>query len=579
MLSHPTPAQSREARGRAPRLDAVADEAGEANREPLETISQPPPPPTPMQPEVFDDFVLVEKLGYGGMADVFLAISMGAYGFRKLFAVKRLHAHVEADPTSVAMFEREALLASRLHHANVVQTHKVGNFQGRHFLAMEYLDGQPLSRVLRELRGAGRLLAVHLATRIAADALEGLHYAHELTDYDGRWLNLVHRDVSPHNIFITMDGHVRVLDFGIAKASVDSELTQDGLIKGKLSYIAPEQLMGEAVDRRADVWSLAVTLWECLAGRKLIRGASDVDALRASLIDPLPKLSEIAPHVPAELVAIVEKALGRQPSDRYENALEFKLALDEWLASESVTGTRVTLSSLMRTLFTNVVMQRRLTLCAALDKLDLTCAEAAQARTSAAGAGIAPAAPVVEKSAPRSIVAAAGLLLLCAFGFNAAMNEAPSQASIASFGSSASAPVEEVASAKEGTPTAEAPKPEVRPAASDKPATNAAEAVKAPEPAPAQPSARARSSKRAAPTAEPKVAEIAPKLPGRVRLESTPYAVVSEGDRRLGITPIDVELSAGEHVLKLRNPEQGLETTYRVTVPEGAEIQRKIALD
>jgi serine/threonine-protein kinase len=284
---------------------------------------------SPVPVERFDEYVVVARLGRGGMAEVILGLSQGPQGFRKLTAIKRLHAHGEQDPELVRMFLHEAAVSALLEHPNVVQTYKVGENKGRNFMAMEYLEGQPFSRALPRLRGAGNGLDLVLAARIAADALAGLAYIHDASSYDGTPLGLVHRDVSPQNLFITYDGQVKLLDFGIAKVTsvMTAEETRPGRVKGKLGYIAPEQASGQG-DRRADIWSVGVVLWEALVGRRLFQGESEVETLRAMLSEEIPALRSLRPDVPAALEQIVTRALRRERAQRYASAAEMKAALD-----------------------------------------------------------------------------------------------------------------------------------------------------------------------------------------------------------------------------------------------------------
>src|SRR5262245_17105669 len=213
----------------------------------------------------------IAELGQGGMADVLLAMMQGAAGFRKLVVLKRLRPNLADDAELLAMFSDEARLAARLNHPNVVQTYEVGYDAGRHFIAMEWLDGQPLHRLLKAAWAYDALpLDVHLF--ILCEALRGLHYAHELQDFDGTRLEVVHRDVSPQNVFLTYEGQVKLVDFGVAKAHARSTDTQVGVVKGKVAYMAPEQALGCPVDRRADVFSVGVMLWEAVARRRLWRG-------------------------------------------------------------------------------------------------------------------------------------------------------------------------------------------------------------------------------------------------------------------------------------------------------------------
>src|SRR5262245_49429219 len=199
---------------------------------------------------------IVALLGQGGMASVYLSVVPGPAGVNKLLVVKILREELSQDAEFLAMFLNEARLATRLNHANVVQTYEVGFADARHFLAMDYLDGQPLHAVLRKASRTGMPLDVHV--RILADTLAGLHYAHTLADFDGTPLRVVHRDVSPQNVFVTYDGRVLVVDFGIAKATGAASNTQSGVFKGKLSYVAPEQAAGDAVDARADLFAVGV---------------------------------------------------------------------------------------------------------------------------------------------------------------------------------------------------------------------------------------------------------------------------------------------------------------------------------
>ncbi|HWL86171.1 MAG TPA: serine/threonine-protein kinase, partial [Polyangiaceae bacterium] len=205
----------------------------------------------------FGKYTFIATLGRGGMADVYLALQSGPVGFRKLVVVKKLRADVDVteEDTYRAMLLDEARLAARLRHPHVVQTLEVGIHDGEHFMAMEYLEGQPLGRVATAAHRAGKPMEPSLVVQIVMDVLSGLHYAHELRDFDGTPLGIVHRDVSPQNVFVTYDGQVKVVDFGIAKAAGAAGTTQNGVFKGKLAYVAPEQASGDPVDARADVFA------------------------------------------------------------------------------------------------------------------------------------------------------------------------------------------------------------------------------------------------------------------------------------------------------------------------------------
>jgi serine/threonine-protein kinase len=273
---------------------------------------------------------LIAELGHGGMAEVFLAVVRGPAGFNKLVVIKQIRPQLAEDPEFLGMFLDEARLAARLSHPNVVQTNEVGQEGERYFIAMEYLEGQPLNRVIHRLQKNGGLpLPMHI--KILCDALAGLQHAHELTDYDGTALSVVHRDVTPHNIFVTYDGMVKVVDFGIAKALNSSSETRTGVLKGKVAYMAPEQARGERVDRRADLFSVGVMLWEAATGKRLWKGVPDITILQRLLSGEVPTPRSIKPDVPEKLEAIILKALSHQREDRYETAAELLFALEAYL--------------------------------------------------------------------------------------------------------------------------------------------------------------------------------------------------------------------------------------------------------
>src|SRR4051794_19400998 len=255
------------------------------------------------------------------MAEVYLAVVRGPAGFNKLVVIKQIRPQLADDPEFLGMFLDEARLAARLSHPNVVQTNEVGQEGNRYFIAMEYLEGQALNRLAYRLqKGDGFSLSMHV--KVLIDALGGLHHAHELVDYNGSPLGVVHRDVTPHNVFVTYDGHVKVVDFGIAKALNSSVETRTGVLKGKISYMAPEQAQGERVDRRADIFSVGVMLWEAATGKRLWKGVPDIPILQRLLSGEIPKPRTVRPEVPERLEAIIMKALAHRREDRYANAVD-----------------------------------------------------------------------------------------------------------------------------------------------------------------------------------------------------------------------------------------------------------------
>ncbi|WP_437610414.1 serine/threonine-protein kinase [Sorangium sp. So ce834] len=283
----------------------------------------------PSDPQGWRKYRPIAEIGRGGMADVCLAVARGPAGFNKLVVLKRARAELCEDAEILAMFLDEARLAARLNHPNVVQTYEVGEDGERLFIAMEYLDGQPLSQ-LRARVGLTDL-SLPVQVRILTDALAGLHYAHELRDFDGTPIHVVHRDASPQNIFVTYDGVIKVVDFGIAKAADSLSETRAGMLKGKVAYMSPEQSRGERVDRRSDVFSVGVILWEAIARRRMWKGYNDLAILGRLGLGELPDLRVAAPDVDPELERICRKALAHAPGDRYATAAELHAELERWL--------------------------------------------------------------------------------------------------------------------------------------------------------------------------------------------------------------------------------------------------------
>lgn len=281
--------------------------------------------------ELDEKYRILALLGEGGTARVWLAMSEGPSGFSKLVVLKTIRRELLNDQAVVGMFLDEARIAARLNHPNVAQTNQVLEVRGHPVLVMEYLDGVPFSAVLERQR-EGNELALAMLLRVVSDALSGLQAAHELQDFDGSDLGVVHRDASPQNLFITFTGQVKVLDFGIAQLA-SSGFTETGVIKGKLRYIAPEQLEGERVDRRADLYSMGVVLWEVATARRMWEGLREPTILKRLTNHDLPRPQDINPAVDDRLAAIIEKSLSKNPNDRYATALEFQSALDSYLAT------------------------------------------------------------------------------------------------------------------------------------------------------------------------------------------------------------------------------------------------------
>jgi serine/threonine protein kinase len=302
----------------------------------------------------FGKYQLFASLGRGGMADVFLSVARGQMGFNKLAVIKRLRQALAEETAFRNMFLDEARLAARLNHPNIVHTYEVGEQNGVYFIAMEYLEGQSLNKVLKESLRRKELIEPEVSVRIISDALAGLGYAHELRDYDGRPLSIIHRDVSPHNIFVTYDGHTKLVDFGIAKAALSSTETEVGVLKGKVAYMSPEQAMGQRIDARSDLFAMGIVLWEMIAQQRLMTGESAANTLHKLMNEPIPRLSTVLPNVDPTLEMLVARALEKDPDARFQSAAEMRAALESWLLAQPRVVRQEDVSLRMLSLFGGV---------------------------------------------------------------------------------------------------------------------------------------------------------------------------------------------------------------------------------
>lgn len=278
-------------------------------------------------PKVIGRYALFGELASGGMATVHLGRLLGPVGFSRTVAIKRMHEQFAMDPEFVAMFLDEARLAARIRHPNVVQTLDVVAANGEVFLVLDLVHGEALARLLRECAASGQLIDVKIVSAIIAGALHGLHAAHEATGEDGRPLGIVHRDISPQNILVGIDGVARVLDFGIAKATTRMQSLTTDTIKGKTSYMAPEQLSRGTVTRRTDVFASGIVLWEALTARRLFAGNNPVTVAQRVLNERIQRPSEVRAGLDPAIDEIVLRALERDPERRYPTAREMALDL------------------------------------------------------------------------------------------------------------------------------------------------------------------------------------------------------------------------------------------------------------
>ncbi|NPC86997.1 protein kinase, partial [Pyxidicoccus fallax] len=311
-----------------------------------------------MNPQSFGKYQLLKKLATGGMAEVWLARQMGIEGFQKNLVVKRILPHLAEDREFVEMFRNEALIAARFNHPNIAQVYEFGEANGTYYIAMEFIHGEDLGRVMRKAASTGQWIARPLAIRIVAAACEGLHYAHSRTDDAGRPLRVVHRDISPQNILISFDGSVKLVDFGIAKAADQASLTKSGAIKGKFAYMAPEQAAGKPLDGRADIFAIGLVLYELLTGHRPLKRDSELATLQAAMECAIDPPSQVA-DVPEDMDPVVMRAIAKNADDRYRDARQFQMALEEILVGQRWVAGSVQISELMETLFADRLAEEK----------------------------------------------------------------------------------------------------------------------------------------------------------------------------------------------------------------------------
>ncbi|MGE0788184.1 MAG: serine/threonine-protein kinase [Sandaracinaceae bacterium] len=313
------------------------------------------------------------RLASGGMAEIYLARLKGPAGFNRIVVIKQVLPHLARRARFRDMFLDEARLVASLHHPNIVQVHELGQEGDELYLVMEYLDGEPLSRVIGSLARQKRTIDFALAAHLVARACHGLHAAHEHVDEDGNALCLVHRDVSPQNLFITYDGAVKVLDFGIAKAENRTSMTATGEVKGKHAYMSPEQCLAEPVDRRTDVFALGTVLWEMTTGKRLFHRDNELLVFKAIVEQPVIHPSQVVDGYPPELERIVLRALEKDREARYPTAAAMRqelLVLAQELAPGRVLEDE--LGALMRELFPTRIEEKRVLLRKAAEGVEIS---------------------------------------------------------------------------------------------------------------------------------------------------------------------------------------------------------------
>jgi serine/threonine-protein kinase len=304
-------------------------------------------------------YILLGRLGAGGMGKIYLAHAPGPAGIEKLLVVKRLHSHLTGDPVLVTSFLDEARLSMALNHPNIVHTYDVGDVDGRYFMVMEYIDGQNLGVLLRTAKRSGNYPKSTLWAGLFSGVLEGLHAAHVAKDARGRPLQLIHRDVSPQNVLVTYEGMPKLVDFGIAKAAMRVSETDAGTLKGKYAYMSPEQVNGEQLDPRSDVFAAGIVLWEMLAGRRLYKAETIVRSVERILTEPPVSPTRVNPDVDERLARVCVKALEKDRAKRFASAEDMKEALQDALSSMGHRYRPAEARELMQRLFADVIDKQR----------------------------------------------------------------------------------------------------------------------------------------------------------------------------------------------------------------------------
>jgi serine/threonine protein kinase len=296
-------------------------------------------------------YQLIKRIAAGGMAEIYLAKASGLPGFEKLVVVKRILPQLSAERDFIEMFLDEARIAATLQHPNIVQMFDIGAVEGNYFIAMEYLHGEDLRTLMRTVRRRKEILSLDHALNIVIGVAAGLHYAHDKAGFDGKPLGIVHRDVKPHNVIITYDGGIKVVDFGIAKASNRLNETRYGTLKGKIPYMSPEQCQAQDIDRRSDIYAIGIMLYELTTGARLYSGGSDFEIMKQIVDRPvIPPLAR-RPNYPRDLEPIVLRALAKKPADRYATAQELQAELEAYAREKRLVVSSIALSAYLQQLF------------------------------------------------------------------------------------------------------------------------------------------------------------------------------------------------------------------------------------
>jgi serine/threonine-protein kinase len=487
-----------------------------------------------MMGQKLDRFELITELASGGMGTVYLARLGGAGGFQRLYAIKVLHEHLAKHSEFIEMFLDEARLAASIHHPNVVSIVEIGASEAGHYLVMDYVEGDTAAQLFSAAAQDKKRVPIRVILRIVLDVLAGLHAAHERQDDEGHPLEIVHRDVSPHNILVGVDGASRITDFGIARAATRLAITRSGQLKGKLAYMAPEQARSESVDRRADVFAMGICLWEMLTGDRLFKADGEGETLNRVLYEPIPTPRSVDPEIPPEIDEVCMKALTRDPDARYLTAAEFADALERAARALDVLGSHREVAASVSDHLGADVKERRAELRAWLGDSERRAsapnADSSGELASLPGAGVSvyvpplldsgylpPVAKKRSSAGGRALGAAIGVALVASVGFAFlrkphAATEAPSAATHLAPANAGASPLEPVLArdttlepvlARDTPPASPAPDPS--PAALAQASPQAGEPRAAPSPA----SPAAAPAASSTPSSSPRSASVA----------------------------------------------------------------------
>jgi serine/threonine protein kinase len=500
-------------------------------------------------------YEILKRLAIGGMAEIYLARVSNLPGYQKQLVVKRILPQLASKPDFVEMFLDEARIAATLQHPNIVQTFEVAEADGNYFIVMEYLHGEDLRSLMSILPSHSPAMPLQHALNVIIGVAAGLHYAHEKVGFDGRPLEIVHRDANPQNVIISFDGAVKLLDFGIAKATNRFAETRFGTLKGKVPYMSPEQCRSEALDRRSDIFSLGIMLYELTLGRRLYKGQSDFAVLKQIVEGSVTRPRAIDPNYPEALETIVMRALDKDRAARYQTARELQIELEQLISFEQLHVSQLALAQYMEELFGHKLLSGKHENQSA-NRRDVEddphsehtiveariAAERKAFRAQIGRVSVAPATPE-RRVRPRAVVSVAWLvgILLVLVAWQARQTTRARRSNV------------------------RVPAMAIRATPADPPA---------PPPPPAPPATSEARATTAKPARERRPAR--PHGDGVLVLASNPWCNVAVDGVDKGPTPLSLKLPAGRHSVALHNSEFGINRILTVTLAPNETMRKRL---